>query len=102
MNISKYHILSVCVIASMCFSTSVFSTNGSTGVTGDTSDRVMDRADQVKKGDVDARRITEELEKPNPGHLDEQAEDSDSNSAGKSGDERRHRTDPTLKTEPNK
>ena len=102
MNISKYLILSFCVIALMCFSTSIFSTNGLTGVTGDTSDRVMDRADQVKKGDVDARRITEELEKPNPGHLDEQAEDSVSNSTGKSGDERKHETDPTRKPERNK
>lgn len=74
MNINKQIIMSVCITASISFSTKLFSADAKTNFPEDNSLRMLDRADQVKKGDVDARNIAEELGKPNPDDLDAQSE----------------------------
>ncbi|MCC7090688.1 hypothetical protein ABF87_10205 [Nitrosomonas sp. JL21] len=100
MNISKQIIVSVWVIASMGFSVSIFSADGPPALTGEIADKLLDRADQVKKGDMDARRISEELGKPNPGDLEEHVPDDVNNSIDESVEEKEPEADPALKTTP--
>lgn len=100
MNISKQIIVSVSITVLIGFSASVFSAEEPADLTGQIADSLLDRADQVKKGDRDARRISEELGKPNPGDLEEHRFEEVDNSSAKNVEQMKPETDPVLKKAP--